>query len=45
MATEEQKVIKVEESPKRRVVKGATPDELLADLKNDFIDKGLDAYN
>jgi hypothetical protein len=47
MGNDENLVIKVapEESPKRRIVKGATPDQLLTELKNDFIDKGLDAYN
>jgi hypothetical protein len=47
MENEVKKTIKVEEKegPKRRIVKGATPDQLLTELKNDFIDKGLDAYN
>lgn len=47
MEGDDKKVIKLDtqESPKRRIVKGATPDQLLTELKNDFIDKGLDAYN
>ena len=47
MESEIKTTIKVEaqDGPKRRIVKGATPDQLLTELKNDFIDKGLDAYN
>ena len=47
MESEMKTTIKVEaqDGPKRRIVKGATPDQLLTGLKNDFIDKGLDAYN
>ena len=33
------------QGPKRRITKGITADQLLNNLKEDFIDQGLDAYN